>query len=186
MDAYLLQAATSGDARKMKQLVGGDLAVLLGTTPMGNTCLHISSIYGHQQFCEDILNTYPSHVLSLLTAVNNDGETPLLVAVRSGHVALASYFLWWYRYHQLRESICEQDKLKCNALHHAISSSHKEFALELIEAESDLLRAVNEYNESPMFLAVMRDYEDVFERLLGISGSEHVGPGGYNVLHMLL
>jgi len=34
-----------------------------------------------------------------------------------------------------------------------------------------------------MFMAVMRDYADVFEKLLEIPDSAHVGPNGWNALH---
>ena len=58
-----------------------------------------------------------------------------------------------------------QDKQGNNALHHAIRSGHGELALELIAAEPALSKAVNKYDESPMFIAVMRNYMDVFEKL---------------------
>jgi ankyrin repeat protein len=62
--------------------------VLLGTTPQGNTCLHIAAIHGHEVFCKEVqsLNS------SLLAVVNSDGETPLLAAVASGRVSVASVF----------------------------------------------------------------------------------------------
>ena len=42
-------------------------------------CLHISCIHGHERFCKDVLTLNQS--LPLLTAINADGETPLLTAV---------------------------------------------------------------------------------------------------------
>jgi ankyrin repeat protein len=42
---------------------------------------------------------------------------------------------------------------------------------------------VNEYDESPMFIAVMRNYADVSEKLLEIPDSAHGGAYGYNALH---
>jgi ankyrin repeat protein len=53
-------------------------------------------------------------------------------------------------------TILAEDKNKCNALHHAIYCGHKNLALELIAAEPTLSKGVNEYGESPMFIAVMR------------------------------
>ncbi|KAF0890366.1 hypothetical protein E2562_002765 [Oryza meyeriana var. granulata] len=179
MDRRLLQAATSGDTSSMLQLALHDPGLLLGTTPEGNTCLHISSVHGHEEFCKHILKLNQS----LLDAVNVDGETPLLVAVTSGQVSLASFFLRYCRDLHMSETIMKQDKHGCNALHHAIRSGHRELALELIQGESALTKAVNKYEESPMFIAVMRNFTDVFEKLLEVPDSAHGGAGGYNALH---
>lgn len=196
MDRRLLEAAISDDFPSLKQqLALDDPGVLLATTPQGNTCLHISFMHGHQEFCKSVV----AISWSLLTAVNADGETPLLAAVISGHSSLVSSFLEWYRKdHRLRErealttlgeALTKQDQNECNALHHAIRSGHRVLALELIAvavqvgAGTALSGAVNKYGESPMFIAVMRDYEDVFNVLLNIPGSAHVGTGGYNALH---
>ena len=54
--------------------------------------------------------------------------------------------------------------------------------LELIQAEPALSHYVNQYGESPMFIAVMRDYEDVFNKLLEIPNSAHGGATGFNAL----
>lgn len=184
MDQRLLEAATRGDAPLMKQLLAapGDSDVLLGTTPRGNNCLHIASIQGHEEFCKDVLTTL-DHSPALLSAVNNDGETPLLTAVTRGRVPLASFLLGCCRDQQLSETILKQDKHGCNALHHAIRSRLRDLALELIQVEPALSEAVNQSGESPMFIAVMRNYEDVFEKLLEIPSSAHGGPGGINALY---
>ncbi|WVZ53438.1 hypothetical protein U9M48_004381 [Paspalum notatum var. saurae] len=180
MDQRLLEAAASGHAAEMKHLALHVPGILRGTTPKGNTCLHIASIHGHEVFCKDVLAL--SHSLPLLSAVNADGETPMLTAVISGHASLASFFLRCCRVQQLSETILRQDKHRCNALHHAIRYGHRELALELIEAEPALSHAVNQYGESPMFIAVIRDDADVFDALLEIHGSAHGGARGYNAL----
>ena len=56
-------------------------------------------------------------------------------------------------------------------------------ALELIEAEPALSKAVTKIGESPMFIAVMRNFTDVFDKLLEIPDSAHSGAFGFNVLH---
>jgi len=161
--------------------------VLLGTTPQGNTCLHIACIHGHERFCRDVLaqttNQQSPAAAPLLGAVNVDGETPLLAAVASGHVSLASFILGRCRDERLSEAIQTQDKRGFNALHHAIRSGHRKLALQLIDAEPGLSKAVNRYNESPMFIAVMRNYAEVSEKLLEIPDSAHGGAYGYNALH---
>ncbi|KAJ1275137.1 hypothetical protein BS78_05G113500 [Paspalum vaginatum] len=184
MDRRLLEAAASGHAVEMKHLALHVPGILHGTTPQGSTCLHIASIHGHEAFCKDVLAL--SHSLPLLSAVNADSETPLLTAVISGHSLLASFLLRCCSFQQLSETILKKDKHGCNALHHGIRNGHRELALELIEAEPALSHDVNQYKESPMFIAVMRDYVDVFEKLLEIPGSAHGGARGYNALHAAL
>ncbi|OEL15505.1 Ankyrin repeat-containing protein [Dichanthelium oligosanthes] len=175
----LLEAARSGDGSSLKHLALRDPGILLATNPQGNTCLHIASIHGRKRFCTDAIALNPS----LLAAVNTDGETPLLIAVTSGYVPLASVLLSCCREHHMNRAILKQDKNGCNALHHAIRSGHGKLALALIAAEPSLSQAVNSNNESPMFIAVRRDLEDVFEELIKISDSAHGGTRGYNVLH---
>lgn len=178
MDRGLLEAATSG-----KKPALHDPGLLLGRTVQGNTCLHIASVHGHEEFCKDILKLDPS----LLCTVNADGETPLLAAIESDNVYLASFILsHCCRRHDdldMREAMVRQDKQGCNALHHAIRRGHRKLALELIEKEPALTKAVNKHDESPMFIAVMRNFTDVFDKLLEVPDSAHGGTSGYNALH---
>ncbi|XP_039778160.1 ankyrin repeat-containing protein NPR4-like [Panicum virgatum] len=178
MDGRLLEAATSGDAERLALVEHG---VLLGATPQGNNCLHIASIHGHEELCKILLTLEVSRYL--LAAVNGDGETPLLAAVARGRASLASVLLRSCRDQQLGEAILKQDKRGCNVLHHAIRGGHGELALELIEAEPALLRDVNDHEESPMFIAAMRNYADVVEKLLEVPEPAHGGSWGYNALH---
>ncbi|KAL6654065.1 hypothetical protein ACP70R_007530 [Stipagrostis hirtigluma subsp. patula] len=183
LDKRLLKAAISGDSVPMKHLALHDPCVLLGITPEGNTCLHISSIHGHERFSEDVLKLRPS----LLAVDNNKKETPLITAVMSGHVSLARALLRRCRDQQMIGVISKQDIFGWNALHHAIRSGLKELALEMIvlgiAAAPELSHAVNKNNELPMFAAVMRGFADVSDALLKIPSSAHAGPGGMNVLH---
>lgn len=179
MEGRLLEAAASGDSRSLNELAAQDTSVLLVTTPQGNTCLHIASIHGHEGFCKEVLALNQS----LLNATNSHGETPMLTSVTSGHEALASVLLERCRDLGLREAILKQDENGYNALHHAIRSGHKDLALELIAAEPALSQGVNKYNESPMFIAAMRDFTDVLKKLLEIPESAHVGNNGKNALH---
>ncbi|CAO2141247.1 unnamed protein product [Urochloa humidicola] len=181
MSRWLLKAATFADAESMKQLALHDPAVLLGTTPQGNTCLHIASIHGHEEFCKNVLTLGNSH--ELLSAVNGDGETPLLTAVTRGHASLSSFLLRSNRPEHLSEMILKEDKRGCNVLHHAIRGGHSELALELIEEKPALSKHVNMHDESPMFMAAMRNFTDVVEKLLNIPDSAQTGPFGFNALH---
>jgi hypothetical protein len=73
MNIQLLKAATDGKLISLKELSAENLSMLLGTTPEGNTCLHISSFHGHEEFCMDVLAL--NHCL--LSKVNLEEETPL-------------------------------------------------------------------------------------------------------------
>lgn len=184
----LLGAAVSGNSAEMKHMALRAPGVLLGTTPQGNTCLHIACIYGHERFCRDVLalttNSQQSPAAApLLVTINADGETPLLAAVASGHVSVALFILGRCREERLSEAILTQDKRGFNALHHAIRNGHRGLALQLVDAEPGLSKAVNKHDESPLFIAVMRNYADVAEKLLEIPDSAHVGAYGYNALH---
>nr|XP_025877409.1 ankyrin repeat and SOCS box protein 11 isoform X2 [Oryza sativa Japonica Group]AAX95173.1 hypothetical protein LOC_Os11g14480 [Oryza sativa Japonica Group]ABA92380.1 Ank repeat PF/00023 containing protein, putative [Oryza sativa Japonica Group] len=181
IDRQLLEAAKSGDSTTLKEdMAAREADVLLRTTKNGSNCLHIACIHGHLKFCKDALEINQS---SLLAAVNSYGETPLLAAVTSGHTALASELLRCCSESGLGDVILKQDGSGCNALHHAIRCGHKDLALELIAKEPALSRAVNKDNESPMFIAMMRDFADIFEKLLAIPDSSDVGCKGFNALH---
>ncbi|KAJ4794762.1 ankyrin repeat family protein [Rhynchospora pubera] len=179
MDHRLLKAAMSGNSNEMKHLILLDANILLGTTPQGSTCLHISSILGRQEFSMTVLALNNS----LLSRINSYGETPLVVATTNGHVSLASAMLKQYQQLKLSEMILKEDNNGSTVLHHAIRSGHCDLALELIAAEPKLSEGVNKHNESPMYIAVSRGFSDVSERLLKIPISSHVGTYGENALH---
>jgi ankyrin repeat protein len=173
------EAASSGDATVVKHLALHDPGMLLGTTPQGNTCLHISSRFGHLSFCTELVALNRS----LLSSVNAEGETPPLTATVSAHATLALFLFSRCRDQMLREAILKQDKQGCNALHHAIRSGHRELELLLREAEPAQSKALNKYNESPMFITVCRNYDDILKKLFEIPDSAHAGAIGMNTLH---
>ncbi|KAM3355360.1 hypothetical protein ACQJBY_025874 [Aegilops geniculata] len=180
MDEKLLKAATCGEFWSIEVLVGQNPSILLGTTPQGNNCLHISTIHGHQKFGSYALELKPS----LLENVNCENETPLVIAVSLGHADLASSLLQkCCETPRLSQTILQKDRYGFNALHHAIRNGHKHLALELIAKEPALSKAVTNYNESPMFVAVMRNFLDVSEKLLDVVDSSHVGQYGRHALH---
>lgn len=183
MDRQLLKAATRGSFEEsdstLKETVSRNRSMVLARAAEGNTCLHISSLHGHGGFCDAVLELDES----LLSLVNSDGETPLLTAITSGHASLAFSLLRRCNKPGLSDSILGHDNNECNALHHAIRGGHKALALELIRTQPALSQGVNKFNESPMYLALTRDYRDVFEELFAIPGSAHSGSYSYNVLH---
>ncbi|KAM0860091.1 hypothetical protein ACQ4PT_046753 [Festuca glaucescens] len=163
MNKRLLEAAIRGDSTSMYAMAALDRSILLGKTPQGNTCLHISSMHGHQGFCKDVVELEQS----LLAAINlPSGETPLTSAVRYGQVSVASCLLGSCCQPAFRQAILQQDIYGFNALHHSIRNGHKDLALELIEAEPALSQAVTKRNESPLFFAVKRKFTHIYENLM--------------------
>ncbi|XBI69250.1 hypothetical protein VPH35_048342 [Triticum aestivum] len=180
MDERILKAATFGVFWDIEVLATKSPSILLGVTPQGNNCLHISTIHGHEEFCLYAL----ALERSLLEKVNCENETPLVIAVSLGHASLASKLLQQCcRRPRLSRAILQQDRYGFNALHHAIRNGHKQLALDLIAEESALSRAVTKYTESPMFIAVMRNYVDVSEKLLDVDDSSDVGQYERHALH---
>lgn len=178
-----MEAAIAGDTQTMRCVAADNPGLLDGRTTAGNTWLHISSIHGHEHFCTEVLDRYLSKSLPLLSAGNSEGETPLVTAVINGHASLASQLLKYYRNHGSGTALLQQDTRRCNVLHHAISNGYTSLALELIAAAPALSHARNRFDESPMFLAVLRDNTHVLDELLKIQDSEHSGTCGYNALH---
>lgn len=182
----LLQAAIKGETQELNQFSAD---VLDQTTEKGNTCLHIAALCGHQNFCSEVLaqesRLHRPGPSSLLSTTNDDGETPLLVAVKSGRVSLALHLLdQHYSMHNLLvDHLLKQDTSKCNVLHHAIRNGYKDLALKLIQQQPALSESCNAREESPMFIAVLKGFRSIYMELLRNERSEYGGARGYNALH---
>lgn len=179
MDKSLLKAATDGAFMSMQLMFSKDPSILRRTNPRGDNCLHLASLHGHQKFCKHVLKLDES----LLSDTNDDGETPLIIAMALGHTHLASFLLKLCIQLKLNQTICHQDNEGFNVLHYAIRNGHRNIALELLAAETALSRGVNKYNESPMYMAVMKDFTDVSMKLLSYADSSHLGCYGRHALH---
>ncbi|XP_040955984.1 protein ACCELERATED CELL DEATH 6 [Gossypium hirsutum] len=88
MDQRLLKAARSGDINIIKQLSDAEGGILGGTTPQGNTALHMAARFGHENLVQEIMKRQPSLVLKS----NLKGETPVHVAARGGHWRIVLLF----------------------------------------------------------------------------------------------
>ncbi|KAL5678775.1 hypothetical protein ACJX0J_014906, partial [Zea mays] len=190
MDEFemLLQAAIKGRAQELEQLVQDKPEVLYQTTEAGNTCLHIAALCGHGDFCSKVLalrlTQEPSLPSSLLSTANVDGETPLLVAVKSGRVSLALDLLEQHSRHELLdEHLLKRDRHGCNVLHHAIRNGYEGLALRLIGRQPALSESRNGRGESPMFIAVLKGFRSVYMALLSNERSQYSGANGSNALH---
>jgi len=191
MDLDLLTAAINGNVDEMKRLVNDNEEVLRGTTKQGSNCLHIAAIYGHTDFCTEVLQRInnsrgrSSDLSSLLSDTNNYGETPLLTAVKNGRESLVRELLLPSEYVRmgLQDALRSRDEHGSNVLHYAIRNGNKNLALQLIREEPALSGCRNNNNESPMFIAVLRGLDEVYAELLRTEGSADSGTNASNALH---
>ncbi|KAL6863717.1 hypothetical protein ACP4OV_016620 [Aristida adscensionis] len=179
----LVKAAQNDTYKGMDQVGQVHIQRLLEITAERNTYLHIACICGNRRFCEAVMAR--DDTWELLSAINNDAETPLLTAVMSGHHQLAiGSLLQRYTRPELNVALLQRDRNGDNVLHHAIRGCHADLAVMLIDMMPALSTYVNDYNESPMFLSVLRGFGvDFVTRLLRIDGSAHSGPSRHNALH---
>lgn len=207
MHPRLLEACRSGNCGLFDylydQLVGPD--ILKDKTPYGNTALHLAVMLGHETFARKVLFREPS----LLTSLNNDGETPLITALMAGNTSIAKILIAAAAAaassreppdHDLeralpRNHLCEMlemaDLCGQNALHHALRSMpDRDVPLHILDKVRDhqetavhLSCQVSKNGESPMHIACRRGYPDVVEELLAIPESSDEGPANTTAMH---
>ncbi|KAF5460185.1 hypothetical protein F2P56_020071 [Juglans regia] len=171
MDRNLYNAAAKGTITDFKDhSFERPLDALL--TPNKNTILHIfitaleNRIESTENnFVRDILNMCPS----LLCQVNVKDETPLHVAARVEAV---------------RDMLRMVNKEKDTALHEAVRYNHLEVTKLLIKEDPDFSYTVNDAGETPLYIAVERNYEKLAkEILLNCKSPAYDGPLGRTALH---
>ncbi|XP_040989444.1 ankyrin repeat-containing protein At5g02620-like isoform X2 [Juglans microcarpa x Juglans regia] len=141
-------------------------------TPNKNTVLHIFITTLKNQiestennFVRDILNMCPS----LLCQVNVKDETPLHIAARVKAV---------------RDMLRMVTKEKDTALHEAVRYNHLEVIKLLIKEDPDFSYSINDAGETPLYIAVERDYENLVLEILNTCNSlAYDGPLGRTALH---
>ncbi|PPD86332.1 hypothetical protein GOBAR_DD16742 [Gossypium barbadense] len=156
MDQRLLKAARSGDINIIKQLSDAEGGILGGTTPQGNTALHMAARFGHENLVQEIMKRQPSLVLKS----NLKGETPVHVATRGGHWRIVLLF---------RDS----------------SSNGVYIARRLADKDRESLLLVNHTGESPLSIAIDLKLAVTAEAIIGLNWStfEYRGPNGQTPLH---
>ncbi|KAF8404201.1 hypothetical protein HHK36_009084 [Tetracentron sinense] len=192
MDARLVEAATWGKVDVLSQPPfqnSNDL--LLQTTPMGNSALHIAVRFGQTQFCVELCR----QCHSLIWKKNLKDDTPLHIAARTGQFSIMEFLV--------REIVSittplrdvENGELhahdilrmgngeKNTALHEAIRNRHLEVVTLLTAVDPELWYFTNEAGESPLFLATLYGFQDMVLQALRRSRSlPHHGPNGRTVL----
>ncbi|KAI3795446.1 hypothetical protein L1987_38101 [Smallanthus sonchifolius] len=133
---------------------------LLVLNASNNNVLHLVSKIAH---VKNILENDPSHI----HCRNSDTETPAYVAAREGRVDILRFMIDFVkRMNEDVESIITRIKDNHNALHIAIQNHHIEVIFLLIEEIPQLANRMNEFKESPLYLAAERGYFGVVELIL--------------------
>nr|XP_023894218.1 ankyrin repeat-containing protein At5g02620-like [Quercus suber] len=176
-------------------------------TPNRNTVLHIylTSLKESESkdskskdselstaFVEEILKMCPP----LLQQANAKGETPLHIAARYGHAAIADVLIKRARERAPQEDLengvnnAVQKMLemtnneKDTALHEAVRGNHLNVVERLIEEGKDFSYSQNEAGETPLYIAVERGFKKMaFHILETCTSPAHDGPLGRTTLH---
>ena len=168
-------------------------------TPNRNTVLHIhlaNSIKRSEDskssktFVEEILTKCPL----LLWQANVKGETPLHIAARYGHAAILDVLIGRAKALQQDLEIGFDERVKGmlemtnnekdTALHEAVRGNHLKVVKRLIEVGPDFSYSRNDAGETPLYIAIERNYGNVALHILDKCKSPaHDGPLGRTTLH---
>ena len=141
-------------------------------------------------FVEEILEMCPP----LLQQANVKGETPLHIAARYGHAAIVEVLIeraksppqdLESRVNKTVKEMLETTNIeKDTALHEAVRYKHLEVVKLLIQEGPDFSYSQNKAGETPLYIAVERNFEDVaFHILDKCKSPAHDGPLGRTTLH---
>ena len=141
-------------------------------------------------FVKEILRICPS----LLWLANVKGETPLHIAARYGHAAIVKVLIERAKSPQqdiesgvnktVKEMLETTNNEKDTALHEAVRNKHLEVVKLLIQEGPDFSYSQNKAGETPLYIAVERNFKDVaFHILDKCKSPAHDGPLGRTTLH---
>ena len=160
MDADVYTAAARGHIADLKKISESEFQVQL--SPKHNTILHIASEFGQTECMKWIL-TLPS-CSSLLQCPNLNGDTPLHLAAREGHLEVVEALVCKEReLHADIETGVGADKEmlirmtnkgKNTALHEAVRYGHYEVVMLLIKEDPDFTYGANDSGITPLYMAV--------------------------------
>ncbi|KAK1295702.1 hypothetical protein QJS10_CPB15g00935 [Acorus calamus] len=199
MDPRLYRSAMLGDAISLRKLVEEDqMDLTRQLTPQENNALHIAAKHGRSDFAEELLRSSSlSH--SLLFKSNSDGDLPLHMASREGHVACVNLFInSMTRNSTLGDRVTDLESnngaasavwLKRNskgntALHESLRFCHANVTTALLELDPGFADSVNLAGESALYLASEVGMTVVVDRILSRGSSFSLeGPNGRTPLH---
>ncbi|KAK7818407.1 ankyrin repeat-containing protein [Quercus suber] len=184
------------NAAKDKEVSSSTLRSLLErVTCKGNTILHLAVNFENKDIAEKILKLDRT----LLYETNNKGDTPLHIAARFGYAEMVELLIK-YRKQDVEQgmkllkiknseedtALSEEDTAlseKDTALHVAVRKGEKEIVKLLINDDPTLAMKTNEAKESPLFLAVDREFYDIALKILELKECSPEGRKNMNALH---
>ncbi|KAB1227494.1 hypothetical protein CJ030_MR1G010282 [Morella rubra] len=125
---------------------------------------------------------------------NNKGETPLYLAARYGHVSIVNCLIEHAKIdlpqdlesgiQAARKMLRITNKKKDTALHEAVRQNQLAVVLLLLKEDPDFSYSANDAGETPLYLAIERNFGDVALKILESCGSpSYGGPLGRTALH---
>ncbi|CAN1334507.1 Serine/threonine-protein phosphatase 6 regulatory ankyrin repeat subunit B [Linum perenne] len=155
--------------RLVENMKGMASSILKTKNVKGNTCLHLAASIGDVDMCHCIA----SRDWTLITEVNNDGETPLFLASLNGKKGA------FFTLRSLAEGKLDDKYKLCRRfdgntiLHSAIYGEHYGLALEIIKYYPNLVNSVNETGSTPLHVLAMKPnsfasnfYLGLFDRII--------------------
>lgn len=193
MDPKVYRAATVGSWEKLNSESWVDQL-----TPIGNTVLHVyvgrtlKRPHMNIEFIKNVLDQEAQRrTRSPLWHENDNGDIPLHLAARFGHLEAVEEFL---RRAELvnddeRRMLMKTNKRKDTALHEAARGGYSRIVKLLVEADPSCPYEANDAKETPLYLAAERGCADCVTAILGTcapSALAYKGPCGRTALHVFV
>lgn len=164
----------------------------LQLTSNQNTVLHVAAQFGNHKYVKIILENSLSS--SLLRCLNIDGETPLHIAAREGHLDIVKALIDCAKrpdYEEVesgggvaKEILRATNKDNDTALHMAVRNHHSDVVGLLTKEDPEFTHPPNNAKETPLYLAFERyRYDMVLMILENCTSPAYGGPQGQTVLH---
>ncbi|XVF03995.1 hypothetical protein REPUB_Repub05bG0042200 [Reevesia pubescens] len=182
MDSSLLNATRSGNVEKIKEsLTRSGSEVLYGTTPQGNTVLHVAARFGHKTLVTEITQRFPSLVLKC----NLKGETPVHLAARAGHDDVVSTLIKTVRVYDSIHISRIRDSYGNTPLHGAVKNQHYKVVKAFADIDPESLVLLNDDGESPLSIAIDLKLTDLAAKIINLNTStlEYRGHNRQTPLH---
>ncbi|KAK6269809.1 hypothetical protein POUND7_006914 [Theobroma cacao] len=152
-----------------------------GTTPEGNTTLHMAARFGTKDLVKNIIDQRPS----LAFKSNSKGETPVHVAARAGQHEVVEVFISSVKDYKEIYIGRIRDRFGNTPLHGAVRNGHLQVMNALAEKDPDSLVWINDAGESPLSIAIDMRLTDIAKRIITLNNStlDYRGNNGQTPLH---